>query len=400
MLRTIKFLTIMTVILLPLSGCWSQRELNELAIVLAIGIDKSENGVDVSVQVVNPGSVASQKGGSDRTPIVTYHIEGGTVFEAIRKMTTMTPRKLYFSHIQMFIIGEELAKDGIRDILDYFSRDHEIRSDFYVAIAKDSSAEDILHILTPLEKIPASKMYNSLKGSEASWAPTVAVKLHELATKLETAGSENSLPTLSIVGDPQKGHDIKNVQTPDPFAILKYGELGIFKKDKLVGYFTEDESKGYNYIKNNVKNTIGVLSCKKEGKVSVEIMSVKTDVKAKVNNSVPSIEITTKAKQNIAEVECNVNLSKQEEIDYFSKKAEDRIRELMTVALTKAQKQYKSDVFGFGHQIYKEDPKFWKTIEKDWDRHFENLKVTINVEVTTIGTGTINNSFIPEAEKK
>ncbi|WP_438825729.1 hypothetical protein [Niallia taxi] len=44
-----------------LSGCWNERELNELAIVMAMGVDKMEktNNYQVAFQVVNPGAIAS-----------------------------------------------------------------------------------------------------------------------------------------------------------------------------------------------------------------------------------------------------------------------------------------------------------------------------------------------------
>jgi spore germination protein KC len=48
-----------------LSGCWNQRELNKIAIVMAMGVDKVEqtDNYRVSFQVVNPGAVASGQTG-------------------------------------------------------------------------------------------------------------------------------------------------------------------------------------------------------------------------------------------------------------------------------------------------------------------------------------------------
>ena len=39
-----------------LSGCWNSRELNELGIVVGVGIDKGEadNSVKITAQVVKP----------------------------------------------------------------------------------------------------------------------------------------------------------------------------------------------------------------------------------------------------------------------------------------------------------------------------------------------------------
>ena len=66
----------------------------------------------------------------------------------------------------MLVIGEDLAKEGIGESLDLLSRDWELRSDFYVVIAKDMTAEEILNVTTTIESIPANKMFNTLKTSE------------------------------------------------------------------------------------------------------------------------------------------------------------------------------------------------------------------------------------------
>ena len=46
-----------------LTGCWSRRELNDLAISVGMGFDKKDDQVQVTIQIVNPGEVASKKEG-------------------------------------------------------------------------------------------------------------------------------------------------------------------------------------------------------------------------------------------------------------------------------------------------------------------------------------------------
>lgn len=48
-------------LILLLGGCWSKRELNELAIVAAVGVDRVNEQYEISVQIVNPGQVASKR---------------------------------------------------------------------------------------------------------------------------------------------------------------------------------------------------------------------------------------------------------------------------------------------------------------------------------------------------
>ena len=53
------FLFLMVISTTLISGCWNKRELNELAIVSALAIDKNEEGNYVGTfQVINPGYIA------------------------------------------------------------------------------------------------------------------------------------------------------------------------------------------------------------------------------------------------------------------------------------------------------------------------------------------------------
>src|SRR5690606_3089106 len=117
MRKQIVLLLIAILFLSSLTGCWSRREVADLAIVVGLGIDKNEEGeYVVSVQVINPSETAtSTMGGGYTTAATTYSTSGKIVFEALRKLSKEAPRKLYLAHLRMIVIGEEVAKEGIYD---------------------------------------------------------------------------------------------------------------------------------------------------------------------------------------------------------------------------------------------------------------------------------------------
>src|SRR5690625_3531663 len=104
--RTCLVFIIFLLIGLVCTGCWDKRELNELAIVKAIGFDiHGENGFEVTVQVINPSEVMQNKEGYD-TPVTIYSETGPTVMDTIRKLTNQMPRNAYMAHIQLIVISE------------------------------------------------------------------------------------------------------------------------------------------------------------------------------------------------------------------------------------------------------------------------------------------------------
>jgi spore germination protein KC len=383
-----------------LTGCWSRRELNDLAIMTAVAIDKGEkeNSLMITAQAVNPGEVAAQAGASNRTPISVYQEEADTIFEAVRRMSTLMPRKLYWSHLRMVVIGEDLAKEvGINKVLDFLSRDHELRTDFYIVIAKDSRAEEVVKMLTHADDISANKMFTSLEISEKTWAPSISVALDELISDLVSDGKHPVLTGIKMVGDPEVGQTQKNVETTMSETMLKYSNLAVFKKDKLIGWLSEAESKGYNYIMGNVKSTVGDIDCPEGGKLITELVRTDSEVKGKVKNGKPEITVNLFAEGNVGEVQCNIDLTKTETIEKLDKKLSKDIKYFMNKVVDKA-KEEGVDIFGFGEVIHRSDPKEWKNLKENWDETFKEITVNITVDAKIRRTGTVGNSFLEEVD--
>ncbi|RBW68745.1 Ger(x)C family spore germination protein [Bacillus taeanensis] len=385
-------------ILSLLAGCWSRRELNELAILTAVGIDKgeTEDSLLITAQVVNPGEVAAQAGATNRTPVSVYQEEGRTIFEAIRRMSTMMPRKLYWSHLRMIVIGEGLAEEvGIKKVLDVLSRDHELRTDFYIVIAKEVKAGEVVKVLTHADDIPANKLFTSLEVSEKTWAPSVSITLDELIADIVSDGKHPVLTGLKMIGDPKVGQSQKNVETTMSETILKYSGIGMFKKDKLIGWLNEKESKGYNYIVGHVDSTVGDVKCPQGGKLVIEVVRTDSQIKGKVKNGEPEITVNLFIEGNINEVQCRIDLTKKETIKELNRLAAEVVKDIIESALAKA-KEEEADIFGFGEVIHRSDPKEWKKLKKNWDKTFKEIPVTINVDYHIRRTGTVGNSFLEE----
>lgn len=393
-----KKLIILIILTIFLSGCWSSKEVTDLSIAMGLGIDKDEEGYSVTVQLINPSDISTQIP-STRTGVTIYKSTGKTIFETLRKLTKKSPRKIYLSHLQTIVFGEDFAKEGISNALDFFSRDHELRTDFYMLVAKDSKAEDVLKVLTPLEKIPALNMYKSLEMSEKAWAETYHVELDDLISTLLSDGKNPVLTGINLTGDLSRGTSKENVERIQSLATTSIDNIAVFKEDKLVGWLSSDESKGYNYIDDNINSTIINVPCSKEEVISVEIIRSKTKVKGSVEEGKPQIDIEVKSEANIGSVECDIKLLETENVYNLEKKVEQKIKEQMEKVLKVAQKKYKSDIFGFGEAIHREDPKAWKELKKDWNEKFSNMSVNIDVDLKLRRLGTVNESFQSKAKE-
>ncbi|WDZ55360.1 Ger(x)C family spore germination protein [Paenibacillus polymyxa] len=397
--KVILFLILALVLLL--TGCWNRRELNELAIVVGMGIDKQGDQFRVSLQVVDPGKASAKKGAGGGAPATLYTEEADTIFEAIRKITTISPRRIYFSHLRICVIGESMATKGMAKALDLLSRYHQFRTDFYIVVSKGTSAEDTLKIMTPLDPIPANDLFSSLETSQKNWSPSTTVTLDEMIAAITSEGKQPVLTGLRVIGNREMGKTSGNVQEIAPSARLQYSGLAVFRKDRLIGWLNETESRGYNFILGNVQSSVGFVACPGGGKVVSEIIRTQTAIKGSVYRGEPQINIKMQVEANVGEVECTgLDLTQVGTIYDLENKEEEKIEEIMNLAVRKAQKSYKADIFGFGEAIHRADPRTWKSIKKNWDyEYFTELPVHIKVDFKIRRLGTIGSSFLNDMKE-
>lgn len=396
----IKVICLLCILTLLLSGCWSKRELNELAIVVALGIDKVDDIYEVTVQIVDPSEVSMRQASTQRSPVISYHARGETIFEAIRKMTTLAARKPYFAHLQVVVLGEDLAKEGISESLDLISRDHEFRKDFDVIMSYEATAKEALNVLTPIEKVPANKMLNSLDVTEKAWGSTIAINIDELVNTLSNKDKGALISAIQIHGDKKLGADQTNVQRVKTPVLLQYAGLAVFKKDKFIGLLTEEESKSVSFLSDKIQSTIEIIACPKTGTLSTEITQSKTKITGSFQQGEPTIDVHIDVEQNVGEVECDIDLSKNKSIDYVNQKTAQGIEERIKETLEKIQQQYEVDVLGFGDTLHRADAKQWKKIKDDWTSIFPELPIDVHVKVKTQGLGTMQNSLLNKPKEE
>jgi spore germination protein KC len=372
--------------IIVLSGCWDSREIDTLAITICVGIDKNKDGYIVTQQILNPGNIISKEG-KNFSPVIIYSDTGKDIFEIFRRLTTQSPRKMYVSHLKMFVFGQKVAEEGIQEIIDFFARGPEFRSDYYFIVAKDTTAKDVLSIQTPLEIVPGMKLYESLETSEKAWAPTKAVRIFELINCLTSDGKDPVMTGIEITSGVENSESTEALSISDDIKKLKYSSLGVFKKDKLIGWLDENESKGYNYIIGNVDSTVEYVNYEDISKITLEVKSAKSKIKVMLVDDKPAINVEINLIQNITAIEGNFDPINKDNEKNINDLSEEKIKSMCNKTINKVQKELKSDIFGFGDEIHRKYPELWEELKYNWDEEFSNLPVitTVNVKINQLG---------------
>ncbi|WP_299094816.1 Ger(x)C family spore germination protein [uncultured Metabacillus sp.] len=379
----IMFILLLSIALL--SGCWDRKELQDIDIVSAIGIDEGgddlENRYRVTVQVINEEQIAGgqQRGKGDLSPVTTYTSTGSTIQETLRKIAPKLPQELFFPHLQLMVIGEDLArKKGIQDLFDWLERDSQFRTLFPILVVRNNSAKNVLEIMTSLELIPSAKIVGGLESTQKTWGEYASSRADQVIQQL--GGEAAHLTGIEIIGTEEEGGKLTNVQQISPKAELQIKGLAIFRNGKLQKWLDDDAARGATWVNNELTKTTLNLDCKKKKKgVAVDMMRSKTNIKVDIKNDKPVIYVSVRSESHISEVHCSMDLGKYENFEKLEKQLQKEIKDEVMMAI-EAAKEEKSDIFSFGEYVNREDPKLWKKIDKKWnDEIFPETEVKVDV---------------------
>lgn len=195
-----------------------------------------------------------------------------------------------------------------------------------------------------------------------------------------------------VNGDPNEGNKHQNVEKVQSTTEIEVDYIGVFKGYQLKGWLNEDESKGFNYITDNIDSTVVLIDCE-DGKISLETMKSTTKVTGQVKKGKPEIQINVSTEGNVGELECKIAVSNPENIKQLEIKYEESQKKMIEDALERAQTDFQSDIFGFGEAIHRANPRAWKQLKKNWDEEFANLEVNVKVDAKIKNLGSITDSF-------
>lgn len=377
-------------IIFLLTGCNNYRELNDLAITTAFGIDKVEDGYKMVFQVINTKKTSSTDNNFGNPKIIIYEQTGKTTQEAARKIVLESPKRIYANHAILLIIDENIAKEDISDVLDLLFRDAESRKQYVVLISHGSTSKEILQTLTPLEGVNAQDIFKSLITDSHYYGMSENITLESVMETLINKEKEITLPSIKLIGNKEEGPLKENIETSNTSAKVILGEMAVFKNNKLLGYATSEESIALSYIRNTIDNTVVTLECpnNKEKYFSIELIGVNTKKKAKKDKLEISLNITGNG--TITEIYCDYDLEKPKTINILEKHVEKHINSQIKNSIISLNEKYESDIYDFRELFYKTNPKFYKTIKDDYyEKFFNNIKIDVKTDINLVKKGTI-----------
>lgn len=408
--RRIRIIIITLYILIPsfiLSACQAtegRREIEDLGIVTAIGVDYIDDNVVVTLEVVNPlSSIGNNQASSNKSQEQKFIYPKGvgkTVKEALTNINLYLDKQVFLSHSNILVIGEEFAKRGTIDLMDFFLRDNDPREDMYIVVAKGCKASDIIGIRAGLGKPTGNYLYDTFNNFSTT-GKCINISIAENYRYYYDVSNEPVVGVVQLKELTSSDEELKNDDST--VTVLDVSGGAILKNGKLVGYFDGDEMLGFNMIVGDLRSgTISFhtpvtdkdkqnLIIGKDGELTtLDIIRTSTKRKISIKDGKIHLTIDAKLKGALNEINQALNVIDSEVISRIEEACSKKVEELISKTLEKGQKEFKLDSFSIGVAVHQQYPKIWKEIATEWQNIFPEITYDVNVETTIVKIGLIN----------
>ncbi len=372
-----------------LGGCWSRSEIGEEAIILGTGVDLTEDGlIRLSVQIASPGAFSAggdTSGGGKEPPAWVVWAEGETIEDAERYLAMKVPRRIYWDHSIILVIGERMAKRGTEMVSNFFLRTGEPRENMWLMVAR-GEARDILQAQPMLAKTSAQAT-----GFLTRMKTGYIVQIWEYAEMRASKGVQPVVTGVEVQ-DFGEGRGPGQGENSTVQKKVELSGVAVLKVDKLIGWLDAHETRGLLWLKGEAKEgAVIVPSPGEPGKeVSIKIRRSHTKIVPEYDGENLWFNVNIYVEGDMVEQQSRVDLAKPEQIKALETAMSEEIKARTTATLEKAQTEYGLDIFGFGNAFHRKYRKEWREMQNHWDEEFSRAGVNIAVEAHVRGIGLLS----------
>lgn len=399
-------LIIICSLIILLTGCWDSINIEDRAYVIGIAIDeypplpqglKNEENIleneqermfesstevnagipsyamTIQIPIIKHASLPNilSGGASEPSTLKTWDITqvGNSFIEINRSIATRINLIPYYEHLQVIIISENVARKGLRNILDFFIRDPEMRSRTKLFIAQ-GSAKKVLDVIPRIEDYASIYLAKMPRSARVN---TEIIHWTDLGQAVQAIYSKEDfhLPAIEVT----------------EFEIMNKG-AALFKDDKMIGWADGKDVEVLKLMHNVFLG--GVLTSdfvtdehdSENDVMSLEIIKAKTKITPIVQGDDITFKIDINIKGNYSEGVNHPLTDKidQEFIEKAEKAFEKSIKDQCIETIEKMQNM-DMDVFHFSTAMRTKQPSYWAKIKDKWDNIFPDVKTEVNVKV-------------------
>jgi spore germination protein KC len=389
----VKLLLLLCPLVLLLTGCWDQLELEEQAYVVVMGLDKGDKGlIDVTFQIANPQVGSTDKGSApNEPPSDTVTFSTPDILSAKDLANSVVTRTISFSHLRTIVVGEELAKTvEFNHIFAAAKRDPELRSESNLLVSREK-AKDFLKNNKPKLETRPHKYYEFMQDR---WRDTGLVPYSTLNRYFQRLGTDTLFLAIYVTSASAKKQKTSNEddylagevphESGDPSEIIG---SAVFKAGRMIGTMTGEETRFTLYMRRRalVRSFIASYEDPLDPKYRISVRLMKDDdtrIEVKTGGQKPEVRVTVPVRLQILSVSSLIdyvtNTHNQNEL---LRSLEKQFEEISQRMVTKSKEQFKAEPFLWNLNARKQFLTMQDYYDYDWSKHFLEAKVDVHYDL-------------------
>ena len=348
-------LAVITALLLTgCSGLPTAREMGDMALLRTLGVDPSPAGVSV-IGSTGPRAKGLQ---GDGEPALTLSADRPSLSAACLAMQGQSDSFVFFGYVDQLLVGEELAKEGVRPVLDYFARDRELGLGAQLWLVRGAEARQAV---TSGGEEGLDRRLETLRHDGDMGIASVARTAGEVYTDLLEQGCA-FVPALALSGG----------EGP-----LVQGGYGILRGEELAGFLEGEEARGLELLFGGPCGHVLDLALGDEG-TAVRVLSARTKSSLELRGEdLIALKVDCKVEARLTEYR---DPPGEGELERIGSLVEARERARIEGALERLR-AWGTDCTGLGAEAAMARPAQWQALRADWPARFAQVPIEIQVEV-------------------
>ncbi|NMA91715.1 MAG: Ger(x)C family spore germination protein [Firmicutes bacterium] len=395
------YLLPMIILLLITGGCWNRIEPESLALVLGIGLDydRQRGEYEAVAEIANPAALVGGEGGNSGGATggsVIASGKGKNIFEALRQIEPHVSRDLFWGHSEEVIISEVLAREGIRPLLDLYSRERQTRLSNFILVA-DDDLKEILQTKLPLESETGVGISRQIQTVQATQTVIPYTDMRMVLIDYNRPGKEVFIPRIRIKsgetgqeGGEQEGGGAPGNGSGQKERSLEVAGGAAFRGERMVGWMEPKATQGWLYAMGHITRATEMIPCPAptcKHYLAVEVHRVFSRREVALVDGKVKVKVEMSVEARLQEKDCAYPYDEQYE-EGLHKSLAESVRKKVRTALNRAR-ELRSDIFGFGSSLHCKYPREWRQLEDKWEDHFTRIEVEIEVKANILRPGLV-----------
>ena len=368
---------ILLLVMLLASGCAAMTDVEQTAMGAGLAVDlDNEDNIIFYAQFNRPINI--QETGANEPQSEVFTGTGKTPSQAARNISLVMPRLPLWSHADIFILGENLARSDLHFTADFLARNRNIRKNSFLVVAHNASPYDIFSGECPLALCTSRGIVNILRIQEKQFGIYVPVTAVEFLNKLLAPGIDPVAPQVTIAEIEGK-------------PIITVDGTAVFHQNRMVGFLNELECRGYRWLSSNVnKGGLVILDDPWPGVdfISLNVIDFNSRVRPRIanDNLIMDVEVNVTVSWN--DMGGSIDVQKLENEKFLEDLAAQEIKRQIQACINKAQ-HLNSDILGWGQKVQRYEPEKWEGLEPLWYEIYPQVESRVVVKVNLRGQGQL-----------